>query len=167
MIRTHIRQEFVNIILEKYGKPDIIAGVATGGIPQGVLVAQELGVPFAYVRSEKKAHGLTNQIEGIVGKGNSVIVVEDLVSTGGSSLNAVEALRDTGANVKGMVAIFSYGLESAKENFRKADCELTTLTNFEALLEKGMEDNYLTEKELISLKEWQSDPLKWSKHFEK
>ncbi|NOU48552.1 MAG: orotate phosphoribosyltransferase [Bacteroidales bacterium] len=167
MIRTHIRQEFVNIILEKYGKPDIIAGVATGGIPQGVLVAQELGVPFAYVRSEKKAHGLTNQIEGIVGKGNSVIVVEDLVSTGGSSLNAVEALRETGANVKGMVAIFSYGLESAKENFRKADCELTTLTNFEALLEKGMEDNYLTEKELISLKEWQSDPLKWSKHFEK
>jgi orotate phosphoribosyltransferase len=133
-IRTHIRQEFVNIILEKYGKPDIIAGVATGGIALGVLVAQELGLPFAYVRSEKKAHGLTNQIEGIVEKGNSVIVVEDLVSTGGSSLNAVEALREVGANVKGMVAIFSYGLESAIENFDKADCELTTLTNFESLL---------------------------------
>lgn len=166
-IRTHIRQEFVNIILEKYGKPDIIAGVATGGIALGVLVAQELGLPFAYVRSEKKAHGLANQIEGIVEKDNSVIVIEDLISTGGSSLNAVEALREAGANVKGMVAIFSYGLESAIENFSKADCELTTLTNFESLLEKAIEDSYLNEKELISLKEWQIDPKKWSKRFEK
>jgi len=166
-IRTHIRQEFVNIILEKYGKPDLIAGVATGGIAQGVLVAQDLGLPFAYVRSEKKSHGLTNQIEGIVEKGNSVIVVEDLISTGGSSLNAVNALREAGANVKGMVAIFSYGLESAQQNFLKANCELTTLTDFETLLEKALEESYLNENELISLKEWQIDPAKWSKQFDR
>jgi orotate phosphoribosyltransferase len=165
-IRTHIRQEFVNLILDKYGKPDVIAGVATGGIAQGVLVAQELGLPFAYVRSEKKAHGLTNQIEGIVEKGNSVIVVEDLISTGGSSLYAVEALREAGANVKGMIAIFSYGLDIAKDNFQKTNCELTTLTDFEILLERAIEENYLTESELISLKEWQINPSKWSDNFQ-
>ncbi len=144
----------------------MIAGVATGGIAQGVLVAQELGLPFAYVRSEKKAHGLTNQIEGIVEKGNSVIVVEDLISTGGSSLYAVEALREAGANVKGMIAIFSYGLDIAKDNFQKTNCELTTLTDFEILLERAIEENYLTESELISLKEWQINPSKWSDNFQ-
>ncbi len=165
-IRTHIRQEFVNVIQEKYERPDIIVGVATGGIAQGALVAQELGLPFAYVRTEKKAHGLTNQIEGIIEKGNTVVVIEDLVSTGGSSLHAVEALREAGANVKGMVAIFTYGLAIAHENFKKANCDLTTLTDFETLIERAVEESYLTEKELISLKEWQINPSHWSKQFD-
>ncbi|MDP3442895.1 MAG: orotate phosphoribosyltransferase, partial [Ignavibacteria bacterium] len=144
-IRTYIRQEFVKQLLEKYEKPDLIAGVATGGIALGVLVAQELGLPFAYIRSEKKGHGLSNQIEGVVETGQSVVVIEDLISTGGSSLNAVNALRDAGANVKGMLAIFTYGLETANQNFLNANCELTTLTHFDALLEKAKEDNYISE----------------------
>src|SRR3989304_5181040 len=104
-IRTYIRQEFVNGIIDKFGKPDVIAGVATGGIAQGALVAQELGLPFVYIRSEAKKHGLTNMIEGVVEKGQSVVVIEDLISTGGSSLKAVEALREAGCEVKGMAAI--------------------------------------------------------------
>ena len=107
-VRTYIRQEFVNAIIENFGKPDVIAGVATGGIAQGVLVAQEMGLPFVYVRSEAKKHGLTNMIEGVIEKGQSVVVIEDLISTGGSSLKAVEALREAGCEVKGMAAIFSY-----------------------------------------------------------
>jgi orotate phosphoribosyltransferase len=164
-IRTHIRQEFVNVILEKYEKPDLIVGVATGGIAQGALVAQELGLPFAYVRSEKKAHGLTNQIEGVVETGQTAVIIEDLISTGGSSLNAVQALRDAGVYVKGMVAIFNYGLPVSVENFKKADCELTSLTDYETLLAKALDENYLTDDELLSLKEWQLDPQKWSSKF--
>lgn len=140
-------------------------GVATGGIAQGALVAQELGLPFAYVRSEKKAHGLTNQIEGVVEAGQTAVIIEDLISTGGSSLNAVQALRDVGVYVKGMVAIFNYGLPVSVENFKKADCELTSLTDYETLLAKALDENYLTEDEIISLKEWQSDPQKWSSNF--
>lgn len=165
-IRTHIRQEFVRLILEKYEKPDLIAGVATGGIAQGALVAQELGLPFAYVRTEKKGHGLTNQIEGIVESGQSVVVIEDLISTGGSSLHAVEALRQTGADVKGMLAIFTYNLQTAIDNFRKADCELSTLTDFNALIQKAVEDNYINEMEMKSLLEWKLDPHKWSNDFQ-
>ena len=164
-IRTHIRQEFVNVILEKYEKPDLIVGVATGGIAQGALVAQELGLPFAYVRSEKKAHGLTNQIEGVVEIGQTAVIIEDLISTGGSSLNAVQALRDAGVYVKGMVAIFNYGLPVSVENFKNADCELTSLTDYETLLSKALDENYLTDDELLSLKEWQIDPQKWSAKF--
>lgn len=162
-IRTYIRQEFVRLILEKYEKPDLIAGVATGGIAQGALVAQELGLPFAYVRTEKKAHGLTNQIEGIVESGQSVVVIEDLVSTGGSSLLAVEALRQAGADVKGMFAIFTYDLLAATENFRKASCELTTLTDFNALLQKALEENYISDTDMQSLLEWKLNPQAWSK----
>lgn len=161
-IRTHIRQEFVRLILEKYDKPDLIAGVATGGIAQGALVAQELGLPFAYVRSEQKSHGLTNLIEGVVEAGQSVVVIEDLVSTGGSSLKAVEALREKGANIKGMMAIFTYGMKAAKESFQKANCELTTLTDFETLLQKASEENYITEFDFESLLDWKQDPKSWS-----
>ncbi|MDA3944672.1 MAG: orotate phosphoribosyltransferase [Bacteroidetes bacterium] len=164
-IRTHIRQEFVNALLEKYDKPDLIAGVATGGIAQGALVAQELGLPFAYIRSEKKSHGLNNQIEGLVEEGQSVVVIEDLVSTGGSSLKAVEALRAKGAVVKGMLAIFTYGLAIAEENFEKANCELITLTDYDTLLKKASEDGFVQEKELQSLLKWRIDPKKWSNNF--
>jgi len=165
-IRTHIRQEFVRLILEKYEKPDLIAGVATGGIAQGALVAQELGLPFAYVRSEKKSHGLTNLIEGVVEAGQSVVVIEDLISTGGSSLKAIEALREKGAIVKGMMAIFTYGMQSSAEAFRSAACELTTLTDFETLLAKAIDENYINEQEQASLIEWKQDPKAWSdKHL--
>ena len=131
-VRTFIREGFVKMCLDKFGKPDVIAGVATGGIPQGALVAQELGLPFVYVRSEKKSHGMNNQIEGVINSGQSVVIIEDLVSTGKSSLNAVEALREKGAVIKGMLAIFTYGMEVATENFKNNKCELFTLTDYNA-----------------------------------
>ncbi len=160
-IRTYLRQEFARIIEEKYEKPDLIVGVATGGIAHGVLVAQELGLPFAYVRTEKKSHGLTNQIEGHVESGQTVIIIEDLVSTGGSSLSAVTALRDAGLKVKAMLAIFTYGLDVAKDNFDKENVELFTLTNYETLLSKAIEDKYVTEKDLQSLISWRMNPHAW------
>lgn len=161
-IRTHIRQQFVQAILEKYDKPDIIVGVATGGIAQGALIAQELGLPFAYVRSDKKSHGLHNEVEGIVEKGQSAVVIEDLVSTGGSSLKAVDAMRQRGLEVKGMMAIFTYGLQQSEENFKTAKCELTTLTDYESLIRKASEENYITEKDLQSLIQWRLNPEAWS-----
>ncbi len=161
-IRTHIRQQFVQAILDRYEKPDIIIGVATGGIAQGALVAQELGLPFAYVRSEKKSHGMNNQIEGVIEKGQSAVVIEDLVSTGGSSLKAVEALREREIEVKGMMAIFTYGLHKAAENFKKLNCELTTLTDYESLIRKASEDNYIVENDLQSLIQWRLNPEDWS-----
>lgn len=162
-IRTYIRQQYVNIILEEFGKPDVIAGVATGGIAQGALVAQELGLPFVYIRSEAKKHGLTNMIEGIVEKGQSVIVIEDLISTGGSSLKAVEALRDSGCEVKGMVAIFTYGFKAAADNFKKAKCKLVTLSDYDTLVKQALQSDYITEKHLKSLKEWRENPSEWKK----
>jgi len=161
-IRTFIREAFVKSCLEKYGKPDIIAGVATGGIPQGALVAQDLGLPFCYVRSEAKSHGLNNQVEGIVNQGQSVVVIEDLVSTGKSSLAAVEALREKGANVKGMMAIFTYQLDAAAEAFKKANCELVTISNYEALIKKAAEENYVSDDQMQSLMEWRKSPQAWS-----
>lgn len=157
-VRTFIRQEFVSAIMDGFGKPDVIAGVATGGIAQGVLVAQELGLPFIYVRSEAKKHGLSNMIEGVVEMGQSVVVIEDLVSTGGSSLKAVEALREAGCNIKGMAAIFTYGFKTATENFKKAKCKLYTLSNYDTLIKQALLSNYITEKELISLQEWRENP---------
>lgn len=162
-IRTYIRQEFVNAIVDKFGKPDVIAGVATGGIAQGALVAQEMGLPFIYVRSEAKKHGLTNMVEGIVEKGQSVVVIEDLISTGGSSLNAVEALRDVGCVVKGMAAIFTYGFKTASDNFKKAKCKLVTLSDYDTLIKQALKSNYITEKNLKSLKEWRENPAEWNK----
>ena len=152
-VRTFIRQQFVEQLMQHYGKPDVIAGVATGGIAQGALVAQEMGLPFCYVRSEKKSHGMQNQIEG---------VIEDLVSTGKSSLLAVDALREAGANVKGMLAIFTYQLPAAEENFKAKGCPLHTLTNYETLIFKAIEENYITEADQQSLLEWRKDPQAWS-----
>ena len=161
-IRTFIRQRFVDIIDEYYGDVDVIAGVATGGIAQGALVAQELGKPFVYVRSEEKKHGLTNQIEGEIHSGQTVVVVEDLVSTGKSSLIAVHALRDKGCIVKGMVAIFTYGLEVAAKNFAEANVELHTLTNYDTLVKVACEQDYVRDHDLESLKTWRENPELWS-----
>lgn len=162
-IRNYIRENLVKTIEEKHGKPDVIAGVATGAIAIGVLVAQELGVPFVYVRPEPKKHGRKNQIEGFLDSGQNVVVVEDLISTGKSSLNAVKALRDAGATIKGMVAIFDYGFKHAVKKFKKANVELTTLGDYENLIEQALETNYVSEKEFETLIEWRVDPSKWNK----
>lgn len=160
-IRTFIRQEFVKLINDEFGTINLIAGVATGAIAVGVLVAQDLGLPFAYVRSEKKEHGLTNQIEGVVESGQSVVVVEDLISTGKSSLNAVAALRAAGCIVKGMVAIFTYGLPEATANFKQANCPLVTLTDYDLLIKKALEHNFIQESDLKSLIQWRENPKTW------
>ena len=161
-IRTFIRQRFVDAILEQFGDVDVIAGVATGGIAQGALVAQELGKPFVYVRSEEKKHGLTNQIEGEIKSGQSVVVIEDLVSTGKSSLIAVNALREKGCNVKGMVAIFTYNLDVAKKNLEDADVVLRTLTNYDRLVDVAKEEDYIKDSAMESLAKWRENPEKWS-----
>ncbi|MDI9339840.1 MAG: orotate phosphoribosyltransferase [Sediminibacterium sp.] len=160
-IRTYIRQQFVNTIQDQFGKPDVIAGVATGGIAQGALVAQDMGLPFVYVRSEAKKHGLTNMIEGVVESGQSVVVVEDLISTGGSSLKAVQALREAGCVVKGMVAIFTYGFEEAVKNMAAAKCITATLTDYDHLITEALNKGYITEKDVESLKQWRLSPSTW------
>lgn len=161
-IRTFIRQHFVEVIRETWGDVDVIAGVATGGIAQGALVAQELGKPFVYVRSEQKSHGLTNQIEGEIHEGQSVVVIEDLVSTGKSSLIAVRALREKGCVVKGMVAIFTYGLQVAADNFAKENVELVTLTDYDTLIGVAKEKKYIQPDALESLAAWRVNPEQWS-----
>lgn len=160
-IRTYIRQQFVEVITEQFGKPDVIAGVATGGIAMGALVAQDLGIPFVYVRSSAKAHGLTNQIEGVLETGQSVVVLEDLVSTGNSSLNAVKALKEAGASIKGMAAIFTYGFDIAEENFKEANCKLATLTNYDSLLQQALNTRFVKDEEIEALKEWRKSPSTW------
>ena len=153
-IRTFIRQNFVRSIQDGNFEPEAIAGVATGGIAQGALIAQELGLPFAYVRSEKKEHGLSNQVEGEVRPGQRIVVVEDLISTGGSSLNAVEALRKAGCNIRGMVAIFTYNLLKAEKAFKEADCMLVTLTVYDHLLMKALEIGYITDADITVLQDF-------------
>lgn len=160
-IRTYIRQQFVEVITEQFGKPDVIAGVATGGIAMGALIAQDLGVPFVYVRSSAKAHGLTNQIEGVLEKGQSVVVLEDLISTGNSSLTAVKALREAGATIKGMAAIFTYGFEIAESSFKEANCKLATLTNYDSLLQQALNTRFIKEEDIEALKEWRKSPSTW------
>lgn len=160
-VRTYIRQEFANIIVDQYGKPDVIVGVATGGIAIGALVAQDLGLPFAYVRSSAKGHGLQNLIEGVIEEGQSVVVVEDLVSTGKSSLNAVEALRSAGAVVKGMVAIFTYGFDIAREQFTEAGVALSVLTDYETLMKQALKSGYVTDKQIELLRSWRDNPSAW------
>ena len=161
-VRTFIRQEFVKKIENEFGKPDVIAGVATGGIPMGALVAQEMNLPFIYVRPEAKGHGLTNQIEGAFEKDQIVVVIEDLISTGGSSLKAVDALRKADLNVKGLVAVFSYGFEIAAKNFEDAGCKFTVLTNYETLIDRAMDLSLIEKSNLQSLKEWRMNPSEWS-----
>jgi len=161
-IRNYLRENLANIIEKEYGKPDVIAGVATGAIAIGVLVAQHLNLPFVYVRPEPKNHGRKNQVEGFLEKGKNVVVIEDLISTGKSSLNAVKALKDEGANVKGMVAIFNYGFKIADENFENANVNLTTLSDYKYLLEQALDSNYISSSELETLKNWRENPSKWN-----
>ncbi|MNU79872.1 Orotate phosphoribosyltransferase [compost metagenome] len=160
-IRTYIRQGYADAILEHFGKPDIIAGVATGGIAQGALVAQELGIPFVYVRSSAKAHGMGNMIEGHFEKGQRVVVIEDLISTGGSSLQAVQALREAGLEVRGLVAIFTYGFEVAINNFANAECPFVTLTDYDHLIDQALKSDYVTMADVNSLREWKINPDNW------
>jgi len=162
-IRTFIRQTYAESILEKFGKPDVIAGVATGGIPQGALIAQELGVPFIYVRSSAKGHGMGNQVEGYFEKGQKVVVIEDLISTGGSSMKAIDALKDVGLEVKGLIAIFTYGFNTAETTFKKANCPFLTLTNYDLLLKQAVVHDYIQESDVNSLKEWKKNPDIWGK----
>jgi len=161
-IRSFIRQELSKAIKENFSNTDLIAGVATAGIPQGVLVAQELNLPFAYVRSSAKAHGMTNRIEGCVQKGQTAVVVEDLVSTGKSSLAAVKALREAGININGMISVFTYDLPVAEENFRKAKCPFISLSDYHLLMEVALKNNYIDRAMLSSLIAWREDPQKWS-----
>ena len=153
-IRNYVRDEFSKNIEKQFGKPDVIAGVATGAIGIGILVAESLGLPFVYVRPEPKKHGRKNQVEGFLQKGQNVIVVEDLISTGNSSLLAVEALRNEGANIKGMAAIFSYGFDVAEENFKNQNVDLFTLSNYENLLDLAVAKEYITQNEQELLQEW-------------
>jgi orotate phosphoribosyltransferase len=164
-IRTFIRQEFVRMINEEIGSVDVVAGVATGAIAQGALVAQEMGLPFVYIRSSEKKHGLENKIEGVVESGQSVVVLEDLVSTGKSSLEAVDALRAAGCNVKGMAAIFTYEMKIAHDNFSNAKVKLFTLTNYDTLIRKALMSQYISEEDLQSLIKWREDPQKWAEKF--
>ena len=160
-IRNYVREEFSKNIEKQFGKPDVIAGVATGAIGIGMLVAEYMGLPFVYVRPEPKKHGKQNQVEGFLQKGQNVVVVEDLISTGNSSLNAVQALRNAGANVKGMVAIFTYGFEIAETNFKSANLDLYTLSNYQNLLNLAVNKKYITEEEQEALVEWNVSPSTW------
>jgi len=161
-IRNYIREEMAKFITHKYGKPDVIAGVATGAIGIGMLVAEHLGLPFIYVRPEAKGHGRKNQIEGFIESGQNVVVVEDLISTGKSSLNAVKALKEANVNVKGMVAIFTYGFDIANENFKTEDITLHTLSNYDNLLVEAAETNYIKKEQLVTLADWNDNPSKWN-----
>ena len=161
MIRNYVKTEIAKNLENVYGKPDVIAGVATGAIGIGALVANELGLPFVYVRPEAKKHGRQNQIEGHLEKGQNVVVVEDLISTGKSSLNAVQALKKALVNVKGMVAIFSYGFELAKANFDSDNVILYTLSNYNCLLEQAVDTGFINQKELEVLSNWNSNPSQW------
>lgn len=162
LIRNYVREQMGKFIEKEYGKPDLIAGVATGAIGIGVLVAEYLGLPFIYVRPEAKQHGRKNQIEGYTEKGQKVVVVEDLISTGKSSLNAVKALKEESLNVKGMVAIFTYGFVTSENNFKQEDVVLHTLSDYDNLLERALETNYISNNELNVLSKWKDNPSNWN-----
>jgi orotate phosphoribosyltransferase len=160
-VRSFIRDAFVFTVRDLYPDTDIIAGVATGAIAHGVLVAEKLGLPFVYVRSEAKTHGLGNQIEGYYEKGKKVVVIEDLISTGGSSLSAVRALREAGCDVLGMVAIFTYGFRKSEEQFTSEGCDLSTLSNYNTLIECAVRSGYIGDTEIHTLQQWRTDPSVW------
>ncbi|SEC87519.1 orotate phosphoribosyltransferase [Tenacibaculum sp. MAR_2009_124] len=165
-VRNFLKEKIAKLVEEKHGKPDAIAGVATGAIAIGVLVAQELGVPFVYVRPEPKKHGRKNQIEGYLESGQNVVVIEDLISTGKSSLEAVKALKEAKATVKGMVAIFSYGFNIATKNFTEHNVELTTLSNYDFLLEQALDSQYISREEMRTLEDWRMAPSEWKQNEE-
>ena len=162
-LRSFVKIELVRLVMEHFPEADAVAGVATGAIAQGALVADELGLPFAYVRSKPKDHGLANLIEGELPVGAKVVVVEDLISTGGSSLKAVEALRNAGLEVVGMVASYTYGFDVAKQAFEDAKVQLLTLTNYEAVLEAALQTGYISKDQIPTLDEWRSNPSEWRK----
>ena len=159
--RSFVKIELARLVMEHFPEADAVAGVATGAIAQGALVADELGMPFAYVRSKPKDHGLANLIEGELPVGAKVVVVEDLISTGGSSLKAVEALRNAGYEVVGMVASYTYGFDVAKQAFEDAKVQLLTLTNYEAVLEAALQTGYISKDQIPTLNEWRSNPSEW------
>ena len=161
-IRNYVRETLARQIEELYGKPDVIAGVATGAIGIGALVADYLNLPFVYVRPEAKKHGRQNQVEGYLEKGQTVVVVEDLISTGKSSLNAVKALQKSEANIKGMVAIFSYGFDVANKNFNETEINLHTLGNYESLLEQALDTRYINQEQQDILALWNANPSEWN-----
>ncbi len=161
--RTFIRDQFVKLIRDKYPEAEVIAGVAMGAIAHGMLVAQELGLPFIYVRSKPKDHGLENLIEGDLKAGQKVVIIEDLVSTGVSSLKAAEAISNFGGEVLGMMAIFTYNFPVAKENFEEAGIELTTLSRYKTLIEVALESGEVKESQVESLNQWRQDPANWGK----
>lgn len=161
-LRTFVKIEISRLILERFQDVDAIAGVATGAIPQGALVADLLNLPFVYVRSKPKDHGLENLIEGELRPGMKVVVVEDLISTGGSSLKAVEAIRNNGCEVVGMVAAYTYGFDIAAEAFKNAKVQLVTLTNYEAVVEEAVRIGYITEDDVQVLNDWRKDPAHWN-----
>lgn len=160
-VRNQIRDGFVEVIKQKYGMPDAIAGVATGAIAIGVLVAEAMDLPFVYVRPKPKEHGLGNVIEGEVPEGKKVVVVEDLISTGKSSLNAVEALRKANVDVLGMVAIFTYGFSLSEQNFKEANVSLSTLSNYKTLITIALETGYVEDEDIITLENWRVTPSNW------
>ena len=162
-IRNFVREHIARQIEQLYGRADVIAAVATGAIGIGMLVAEHLSLPFVYVRPEAKAHGRKNQIEGKINEGQTVVVVEDLVSTGKSSLNAVKALQESNTQIKGMVAIFSYGFDTATQNFKEAGIELHTLSNYEYLIEVALKTHYINQSEAETLQGWRRDPANWEK----
>lgn len=161
-MRTFIKIELCRLIMENFDNVDAVAGVATGAIAQGALIADELGLPYVYVRSTPKDHGLENLIEGNLLPGQRVVVIEDLISTGGSSLKAVEAIRKAGCEVVGMAAIFSYRFPLAEERFKESNVKLVTLSNYEAVLEVALETDYIAEEDLSTLQEWRKDPASWN-----
>ena len=161
-LRNFVKLEICRTVLEKFGQVDAIAGVATGAIAQGALVAEELNLPFVYVRSSPKDHGLENLIEGELRPGMKVVVIEDLISTGGSSLKAVEAIRRDGCEVIGMIASYTYGFPVAVEAFKNANVELVTLTNYEAVLEVAVKTGYINEEDVALLDAWREDPAHWT-----
>lgn len=165
-VRTFIKEGLVHLIRTNFPTVEVIAGVATGAIAQGVLVAQELNLPFVYVRSEEKKHGLTNMVEGIVKANQKVVVIEDLVSTGQSSLKAVNALKEMGCNVLGMTAIFTYNFTIAKERFDEAKVNLHTLTDYHSLIEEAITQGYIQKQEQDTLNKWSQNPQLWAQQFE-
>lgn len=162
VIRNFLREQLAHQVEELYGKPDVIAGVATGAIGIGMLVADYLNLPFVYVRPEAKKHGRQNKIEGHLEKGQSVVVIEDLISTGKSSLNAVDALREGGAQVKGMLALFTYGFEFAQENFKEYNLNLHTLSDYDHLIIQAQSAGHFSNQEIELLKSWRKDPSTWT-----
>ena len=162
-LRTYVKLELTHAVLEYFSNAEVVAGVATGAIAQGALVADALGLPFVYVRSKATDHGMGNLIEGELSKGAKVVVVEDLISTGGSSLKAVEAIRQAGAEVIGMVASYTYGFPVAEKAFADAGVKLVTLTDYDHVVEEALETNYISEADIELLHEWRKDPANWKK----